>query len=620
MAARRIFIMYLENNIKELKNKNPEVCNAILENISKDDYKEISKEFRLVDTKDGDKTVEVYSDSRFVRLNSIYSPEREALHWTNKLNKVDNITSVVMFGIGTGVFYRSIKKVLNSSTYLFLYEPDFELFLFCFRNFDMTEMLSDERVFIYVDNVNSSSFLSDLSVKLNWAMISTQMLCVHPIYDKLYNEKYIKFVCETEQLKNMLNARKNTSVIYAKKFTVNAIKNLQYVKESNYIGELKGIIDENIPFIIVSAGPSLDKNIDALKMAEKKSVILATDTAVKYLLAHNIAFDAIITVDGRKSVSHLADERCASYPIFTVPDAKSEVLERNHGKKIWINGSGYLQNLYSKYGCLFPEYNSGGSVATAAFWVAQEIGAKNIILIGQDLAFKGDKTHAGDIKNQCSEWIEEKEIYIDSINGDKIKTRYDWLGYLRWFENMIVQSGENINVIDATEGGAKISGTRIMKLTEAIDKYCSEKVDFRHILTELPATFGNEKYKSVHRDIEHIKKELECVYDNSKTGIASANRILQMFEQSKIIPKKVDINMKKINDVQKSIQKQNIYLLLDEYISADISDRIEAAAKKYDTENEKLYETAKSMDVLFKALLKAVDELMPVLCETLKKI
>lgn len=35
--------MYLENNIKELKNKNPEVCNAILENISKDDYKEISK-------------------------------------------------------------------------------------------------------------------------------------------------------------------------------------------------------------------------------------------------------------------------------------------------------------------------------------------------------------------------------------------------------------------------------------------------------------------------------------------------------------------------------------------------------------------------------------------------
>lgn len=41
---------------------------------------------------------------------------------------------------------------------------------------------------------------------------------------------------------------------------------------------------------------------------------------------------------------------------------------------------------------------------------------------------------------------------------------------------MIVQSGENINVIDATEGGAKISGTRIMKLTEAIDKYCGEKL------------------------------------------------------------------------------------------------------------------------------------------------
>lgn len=44
-----------------------------------------------------------------------------------------------------------------------------------------------------------------------------------------------------------------------------------------------------------------------------------------------------------------------------------------------------------------------------------------------------------------------------------------------------------------------------------------------------------------------------------------------------------------------------------------------SSCEKYDTENEKLYETAKSMDVLFKALLKAVDELIPVLCETLKK-
>ena len=97
---------------------------------------------------------------------------------------------------------------------------------------------------------------------------------------------------------------------------------------------------------------------------------MTVDTAVKYLLANDIKFDAIVTVDGRKSLKHFNDDRCSRYPLFTVPDAKSDVLEKNHSRKIWINGTGYLQVLYEKYNMKFPKYISGGSVATAAFCIA----------------------------------------------------------------------------------------------------------------------------------------------------------------------------------------------------------------------------------------------------------
>ena len=89
-------------------------------------------------------------------------------------------------------------------------------------------------------------------------------------------------------------------------------------------------------------------------------------------------------------------------PLFTVPDAKSDVLEKNHSRKIWINGTGYLQVLYEKYNMKFPKYISGGSVATAAFWIAEILEVEKIILVGQDLSYDGEMTHAGKIKqNIC---------------------------------------------------------------------------------------------------------------------------------------------------------------------------------------------------------------------------
>lgn len=612
---------YLNNNFEIIKVKNPKVYKILSDYLSKNGKNEnIFNKFKVVDTKDGEKTVEVNDNGRFIRFNSIYSPKREAKRWGDRFENIENATSLVMFGLGNGIFYKVIKERVNKSAYIFLYEPNIELFLFYLENFDMSDILSDSRVLLYVAGVNDKDFFVDLSTKINWAMLSSQIVCVHPIYDKVYDEEYIKFSYMIEQFNNSLNVQKNTSMVYAKTFTINAVRNLHFIENSNYISEFIGKIDEDIPMIIVSAGPSLDKNIDKLKKAEKKAFILATDTSVKYLLAHNIKFDAIVTVDGRKSVRHLKDERCNKYPIFTVPDARNEVLESNIGRKIWINGSGYLGILYEKYGCYFPNYLSGGSVATAAFWIALTLRLKTIILVGQDLAFDGEKTHAGGITGQYIGWEEKQELYVDGVNGDEVKTRADWLGYLRWFENAINQIDESFDIIDATEGGAKIKGTIIMPLSEAIMKYCKKDFDFNHILEQITTTFNYKDYKNICNDIFHIKKEFEIIIKASKEGESASERIISMIERNQLIINKIDINMQKIRKSQEIIQKQNIYALLDEYISADIAERLDVAAKKYDSETEELLEKAKSLKILFKSLINAVNELTPVLQGTLKEI
>ena len=614
-------MQFFDANLASLKKNNVFLYEQLEVYInSKYDYKEDLK-YKILDTKDGRKTVEVFVDSgNSIRLNSAYNASREADRWKKSFENMERITSVILLGYGNGIFFEKLYNKIDESAHIFIYEPDVCLFLYCMQNFDMTHILDDKRVHLYVDGINDRDLYMDLCAKTNWAMLPTQAVYIHPSYDRIYKEKCISFMNLIEKYKAALIAVKNTTMVYAKKFTVNAIKNLAFIKKSNYICEFMDKFNKDVPVIIVSAGPSLDKNIDELKMAEGKAFILSTDTAVKYLLEHDIKFDAIVTVDGRKSIRHLNDERCMEYPLFTVPDARSEVLEKNIGRKIWINGSGYLEALYKKYGYLFPEYVPGGSVATAAFWIAETIGAKTIILIGQDLAYDGNKTHAGNITYQYTGWEEKKDIYVESVNGEKVKTRADWLGYIRWFENSIIQLDDSTEVIDATEGGAKIKGTKIMSLSEVITNYCKHNFDFKEMLKDIPFTFNEDAYKKICRDIKGIIDEFDIIIKMSEAGKAAANRIISMCEKGMMDSNKININLERINKSEKIIQNQNIYLLLDGYIASEVAKRVERAAQGFSDENEKIYETVKSFKVLFEALIKACVELKPIIRETIKKL
>lgn len=612
---------YLKTNLEKLKNKDEYIYEKLNEYIyQKRDIKEVYGKFKLVTGRDQSQTVEVCAGEKDVRLNSVYNSSREAEKWADKYKNISKITSFIMFGMGNGVFFNAIKKQLNVSAYILFFEPDIELFLFCLESFDMRAILSDNRVALYINGINDKEFYKELSGKINWAMLSTQLVCCHPSYDRLYREEYIKYQFILEQLEKALTANKKTSLKFAKKFTINAIQNLKHIKNSNYISEFIGKIKEDVPVIIAAAGPSLDKNVDILKKAEKKAFILATDTSVKYLLAHGIRFDAIVTVDGRKRVEHLKSEECLDYPMFTIPDARSEILDENHARKIWITGSGYLETLYDRFGYHFPEYNSGGSVATAAFWLAKTLRLKTIILIGQDLAYDGDMTHAGGIKRKVLSVNKNTPVYIEAVDGKKVQTRADWLNYLRWFENEILQLNGETEVIDATEGGAKIAGTKIMSLSDAIDCYCKCEFNFNSILENTPVTFDKEKYTKVCEETAHLKEEFQTIAKAGGEGEAMADRIMLMLKEKQINLNKIEKEQREIRKLQGIIKEQKVYTLLDEYISADIADRIEAAAKNYDSELEQITENMISVKILFVALQKAVDELMPVLEQTLEQM
>lgn len=609
---------YLEKNISVMKNIEFKLYEELIKILDDKEYN--YDNVREIDTKDGNKALEIQKDGNNYRFNSIYRPLNEAQRWTSQYEFQNLDISVIMFGMGNCLFVREMLKKLKNDAKVFLYEPDISIFLYVINNIDISDILIDKRINLFVNNINYKQFLDCLQNNIEWKTLSTQIVCHHPVYDKVYLEDYLQFLKTIHEENNLaivnLNTEKHMSVTIAD----NAIKNLRYIKESNYVSEFIGKIPEDVPAIIVAAGPSLDKNIDELKNAEGKAFILATDTSVKYLLKHNINFDAMITLDAKKAKGHLQNEKCHNVPMFCVLEASNKFMQMHTGRKIWFRGSVYMYDLYNQFNCYFPAYNSGGSVATAAFSVCVSMNFKNIVLIGQDLAYSGNVTHAGGVVKNIRGEKTGRE-FVESVDGGKVLTRYDWIIYLKWFEDSITEVKKiNVNVIDATEGGALIHGSKIMQLSEVIDEYCKRNFSFNELLKNMPYTFTNSRYDEVRNKMLCLKKEFDESRKKAKEGIKAANELIKIVNNGNKNTKSKHNNLKKVNKINKFIESQSAYGILDIYITKAIANDIQNISSLTEDEDENMKKTLEISVSMYEAIIEAVDTLMPTLEETMNNI
>ena len=160
-----------------------------------------------------------------------------------------------------------------------------------------------------------------------------------------------------------------------------------------------------MPAIIVSAGPSLNKNIEELKKAKNKAFIIAVDTAMKPLLRNGIIPDMYAIIDGTKPLELVAVEESRNIPLLSEVRAAHAVMDYHKGKKFFFREfTPYFDRMYEMNHKEWAAMDVGGSVATAAFSLACYLGLGTVIMVGQDLALTGNKTHAdGTFKEKMEE-------------------------------------------------------------------------------------------------------------------------------------------------------------------------------------------------------------------------
>lgn len=565
-------VLHNSDDVERIKEENEKALYEVWgENYTKYDAFMIDENggYCLEETIGGETIIGVIRDGYEYRLNSIYGPQRAAKQHAQRYEIIKNYSLIGVLGLSDGRAIREVLEYCNDTHTLIIYEPDANLFKIAMRHFYLADIILHKNVILIVEGINSDDLSSKLNTMINFYNKDLLGQCILPNYDILYQEKGIQFINQMVHCLKTEVFDRNTLILHASKVGDNLMKNLPYVLKQSSVDMLKKHIKEegynNCPVIVVSAGPSLDKNIAQLKRAEGKALIIGVDSALQALVSQNVDVNLAISVDPNKNPELFEDERLNKLPYVISSFSLPIITHKNKNRLFFEGGHGFdvfERLIYKKTGKTIGRIKTGGSVATDAFSLAVLLGFKTIILVGQDLAFTEGRDHVSGFKKSNANFrTDEMLVEVEGFNGEILKTDFQMAHYKEWFESEIANLPKDINVIDATEGGAKICGTQIMKLKEAIESYCTTKVDYNKVIAEVPYLLDQAEEVIIRNEMLQIEERLKELEEHISDGIMVYEQLIQMEKEGRQGNPEYKSLLKKVAKIN-SMEEKEEYLKL----------------------------------------------------------
>ncbi|WP_032597683.1 motility associated factor glycosyltransferase family protein, partial [Campylobacter jejuni] len=302
-----------------------------------------------------------------------------------------------------------------------------------------------------------------------------------------------------------------------------------------------------------------------LKKYANKATIFCADSSYPILAKHGIKPDYVCMLERDEIVAECFNNDFGEFDKDIVFIVKSvthphtiKYLQKNNRAFILVSTyASFIQYLKLDY---FGYFNMGFSVAHMNFLLTIHLKYKNIILIGQDLAYAKDgQTHSqGFIHANLHNGDYERDLDKFSTtayggNG-KVQSSEIWTLFRHNFEKDIVNIKMNyhITTYNCTEGGARIEGTIekpfLWACENLLDKDLNKPFDFPKFLDKKLAKEKLEKtkkylQKSILESKEFIKKTqtqlqklrytLEKNDKNFQTLEKIKNNLLNLFKEFK---------------------------------------------------------------------------------------
>ncbi|EPN9962749.1 motility associated factor glycosyltransferase family protein [Campylobacter jejuni] len=556
---------------KELFNKNIEALGNIL---LKESLKEIkSSKFELILGKDNlDINLKDTSDNTFLYENVI----DELNSMLNTYNDKYLLYPVLYFyGFGNGILFKALLQNKNHQ-HIVVFEKDIEIIWVIFHILDFSSELQSARLMI----LNTSSL--DIEFFSNFCSSKPFFQFSRIYFLELMSHYYERFHEDILGLnKKLAENFKNSIVSYGndpldalqgiEQFVYNLPQMITHPSYKELLSKRKGISDTAI---IVSTGPSLTKQLPLLKKYANKATIFCADSSYPILAKHGIKPDYVLSLERIPLTSEFFNNDFGEFDqdvlfvcISWIYPQTIKYLQKN--KRAFIltsRPSSFIENINL---CPYGYVGYGPSVAHMAYEFATHLNYKNIIFIGQDLAYAKDGfSHTKDYKN-----LDKHEGHFRRDKGKfqclayggngKVESSEIWTMFRFSLQNTI---SKNIvsTTYNCTEGGARIEGTIekpfLWACENLLDKDLNKPFEKLEPLSlNKQNEFLLKAYYKVCKSIKHCRdfnKILSNDFENIQSIYLSLN---EKEEYLNLAIEKIDKFKNKLEDIK---QMQDLYEIL----------------------------------------------------------
>ena len=517
---------------------------------------------------EGEIILKVKKDGRELYLSGRRSPYGPAQNQISLLGKIENTAPIFMIGLGNPHYLEELLDRTDDSVMILVYEPSFSIFWKLLELLDIKALFKRKLIALCVEGINEEEYMSIAGPMLQGDRVALMKYFVLPNYEVICCKQVYNITKALKKYVTGYVSNVSTGIRFSGVKADNIFHNADYVRTGYKAKQLQAVLPLDIPAIIVSAGPSLNKNIAELKNAKGKAFIIAVDTAMKPLLKEGIVPDMFAIVDGLKPLHLIELEECKKIPLIATFDAAKAVLDYHTGKKFFYNEDiKYVNHMFEINNQPFEGFVVGGSVATLALSLVSHLGFETIIMVGQDFAYTDNKSHADGTFQEKMQTVDTSKYKMVEGNIEKlVPTDSQLMMYREWFEDFISvwQKDNDVRFINATEGGAKIKGAEVMTLKDAIRENCKRTVDIGKCFESLQPTFTKEEQEKILQFFHDTPKEFHQIGLLAQEGEKVYRKIDKLCDRGQMDSTGYLKLLKKIKKIIKKIESRVEYEMIAE--------------------------------------------------------
>ena len=553
----------LDKNLEQIEKYNPVLVKKIL------DLKSLTQDIQLIETD----LKEPNLSYNGLELHNSSGAENEAKNIFNNY-KNSNLSSSfninIVFGIGLGYLFKEFTQ--NSQERIILYESNLEILCVTLELVDFSEELSQK-------NIKVVSTLEELEkiFRIMWKHKTEINLFMLNSYMFIHKKEIDETVKELSKFKTMFTLDTNMILNVGIDFLFAVLNNLRYTLKTTPLKELQNIYQDKTA-LVISAGPTLDVNIETIKKNKDKVVIFCVGQALKTLLKHEITPDFINIEEVQDVSGQIRDFDLSNINLILAPYAHETIFKFKTKQKFLFpsettKGGRYWSHLT---GMDVSDYKIKGTVSYQALSSAKMLGCKKIILVGQDLAYLNNACYSKDsaysdiiynfnpetkkyefkienYENYAKHWLKSNEnientdlkkmvnetiqdlnsklFLVKGISGEMLPTQLDYAAFTEYFKEFAAIN-KDLELINTSMIGAQIDGFKNIPLEDAL----KNETPINKI--ELDTKFEYNK-KTIIEKLQNEQKHFENILSYFHATEEPVNKIEKELKRRNIITENI---------------------------------------------------------------------------------